>query len=345
MTLVELLVVIAIIGILVALLLPAVQAAREAARLTQCKNNLRQVGIAALNFESTHRALPAGGWNAAWIGDPNVGAGPRQPGGWIFQSAPFLELAPQSLPGGGVTEFFALRDALTQMAAVPIPTMNCPSRRQAVAYPAYDEEGFNFSPPRQAAKTDYAANGGTRLVVGGKNSGPWIHIPFVGSQCAGEFPNCRWVSDDNWLRQNWDGVVGDHVGARLAQITDGASNTLLAAEKWVYSLYYDRVSVDSDVDNQTNGVPHDNPGDNGSMYVGHDYDNVRSGGVAPRRDSEYDRSNPQTDKKGKHYLRSFGGAHPAGLASVRCDGSVHLVDYDVESAVWANLSARNDGRQ
>ena len=91
-TLVELLVVIAIIGILVALLLPAIQAAREAARRSQCLNNLKQISLAALNFESTKKHFPHGTYN--WIDRYGGGAtGPlaQDRRCWMHDLWPFLE--------------------------------------------------------------------------------------------------------------------------------------------------------------------------------------------------------------------------------------------------------------
>ena len=90
-TLVELLVVITIIGVLIALLLPAVQAAREAARRTQCSNNLKQLALSSLNLEQTQLHFPTGGWGFLYTGDPNLGTGRNQPGGWLFNLLPFLE--------------------------------------------------------------------------------------------------------------------------------------------------------------------------------------------------------------------------------------------------------------
>src|SRR3954469_8325737 len=90
-TLVELLVVIAIIGILVALLLPAVQAAREAARRTQCQNHLKQMATGMMLHEAANKFLPVGGWCAVRSGDPDLGYGRAQPGGWPYNILSYIE--------------------------------------------------------------------------------------------------------------------------------------------------------------------------------------------------------------------------------------------------------------
>ena len=114
-TLVELLVVIAIIGILVALLLPAVQSAREAARRVQCTNHLKQLGLAALNHESAIRHFPAGGWSYRWIGDPDRGTNWRQPGGQFYNMLPYMEQEVVYQLQSGQANGFPVRNAAKTM--------------------------------------------------------------------------------------------------------------------------------------------------------------------------------------------------------------------------------------
>ena len=156
-TLVELLVVIAIIGILVALLLPAIQSAREAARRNQCQNNLKQVGLAFLNYESAITELPSGGWGYYWTGDPDMGTGERQPGGWAFSILPYVEQSNVFVVGEGLTGA-AKRTALAKQVSQPISIFYCPSRRAAtLSYgPGYSFNSAN-PPDNMVAKTDYAA--------------------------------------------------------------------------------------------------------------------------------------------------------------------------------------------
>lgn len=137
-TLVELLVVIAIIGVLVALLLPAIQAAREAARRTQCKNNLKQYGLALQNFHDSHKVVPPARWNG---GSPS----------WLALLMPFME---------GQNEFdlwnFAksYRDPENQPAReVSLPFYFCPSRRTG---PMLSSEPFPAPEDAPGSLGDYA---------------------------------------------------------------------------------------------------------------------------------------------------------------------------------------------
>ena len=165
-TLVELLVVIAIIGILVALLLPAVQSAREAARRLQCKNHIKQLSLGAIMHMETHGYFPSGGWGWHYAGDPNAGFGEKQPGGWCYSILPYVEQI--SLHDMGKSSTDAVRKAeQAKAAAVPLPIFNCPSRRPCKGRPFVHGTNFNNTDrPPAAQRTDYAACAGT----GGQNT-------------------------------------------------------------------------------------------------------------------------------------------------------------------------------
>ena len=145
-TLVELLVVIAIIGTLVALLLPAVQNAREAARRMQCQHHLRQMGLAAISHQTAHGYYPSNGWGFRWMGDPDRGAGSTQPGGWTYQILPFLEEGSMHRFGSGLAEPEKRVQLALQKAHV-VPLFHCPSRRPAQGYPG-DELSYKLGRAR-----------------------------------------------------------------------------------------------------------------------------------------------------------------------------------------------------
>jgi prepilin-type N-terminal cleavage/methylation domain-containing protein len=133
-TLVELLVVCAVIGILLGMMLPAVQAAREAARRTQCINHLKQQGLACHNLHDAHKHLPHGGWGWAWVGDADRGYGLKQPGGQFYQILPYMEQQALYQIGAGETQSQKRRTHAVR-AGIPLATYYCPTRRATLPYP------------------------------------------------------------------------------------------------------------------------------------------------------------------------------------------------------------------
>jgi prepilin-type N-terminal cleavage/methylation domain-containing protein len=198
-TLVELLVVITIIGILIALLLPAVQAAREAARSMQCSNNLKQMAMAFHLHEGARTILPDGG-EQYWVGRVMLGSepatAPSQKWGWPYQILPYIEQeALWRLPND------------EDVKKTPISLYNCPTRRGAMVI----ELPSAWGGPR--AMMDYAGNGGT-------NRTGDLAWGMLGNGL--DAPICR--RPDKSSNNRGSSVT-------FACISDGTSNTLLLGEK------------------------------------------------------------------------------------------------------------------
>lgn len=317
-TLVELLVVIAIIAMLVTLLLPAVQAAREAARRIQCTNNLKQIGLAGLNHESAQGYMPSSGWGFKWTGDPDRGFGAKQPGGWIYDVYPFMEGSDIWSIGKGLDGYSsggAKFNALALQRAAVVPMLHCPTRREAKGYPV-TESSVNAAQPKSESKTDYAANGGSRENYLGS---------YGNTTCFEKYPNCGFPDTDQF-----DGVSGVRSEVTMAKISDGTSKTVFVGEKYLNPLYYH--TGGSCVDNNSNSQGND-------WDVNRWFPTGRKGMTSIRA---WDQRRPMQDTPGfENCTQRMGSAHSSGVQMVYCDGSVHTVEYGVNEWVYAALGSRN----
>ena len=303
-TLVELLVVIAILGVLMSLLLPAVNSVRESMRRAQCKNNLKQLGDAGLQHLAAQGHFPSSGWGWTWNGDPDRGFGARQPGGWIYNSLAYLGLDMIHDKGKGMLASDKF-NALAEAEQAIIPPLNCPTRRKLMAYPC-PYPAYNAASVSVCSKTDYAANGGSVVM---DSSGP-----SEGSGCFAIYPLCHWSWPD---QSKFNGVSGERSEVQASHVIDGLSNVFFAGEKSLNPLLYYTGSDGAD---------------NSSALQGNDWDVNRWVNAAPERDTP-----------GVDFYYGFGSAHSAGVHFVFCDGHVQMLSYQVDPATFSSLGVRNDG--
>lgn len=305
-TIVELLVVIGIIGLLIALTLPAIEMARESGRTTQCKNNLRQLGIAATSHVAAHRHFPTGGWGRGWAGDPDRGYDSHQPGGWTFNLLAYSEEFALRELGKGQDDP-EKRLAGQQRASTPIPLFNCPSRRAAKAYRVRPRRTYyNIDRPTSAGRSDYAANMGHRWCC--ESPGP---KDFETGDARG------WAAKG----ARASGLVFPGSMIRPAHILDGLSHTYLIGEKYLQTTQYETgLSL----------------GDDQSWDVGFDRDINRTTQAAGKRVLRQD------EERSSHSL-GFGSAHPFGVQFLLADGSVQVVSYSADQTTLDRMASRNDG--
>jgi prepilin-type N-terminal cleavage/methylation domain-containing protein/prepilin-type processing-associated H-X9-DG protein len=291
-TLVELLVVISIIGVLMGLLLPAINSARESGRKTQCLSNMKNLGYASLQSVEKLRRFPSGGWGPLWVGYPDGGAGIKQPGGWVYNLLPYLEETSLHDLGQGLTnaQDAQMQGALARQIATTQSIMSCPTRRSAQPWPAmtanpnmnpYDPlsttGATQITGVVNVARGDYAANAGVEYMKSGSGSsateteqqfGCFLDPTNpTGSSTTASFPTnyADGVANTNGTVFNqafsWSGVIFQRSNISDGSIKDGQSKTYLIGEKFV-----DRRHTE---DGQYYG-------DQGNMYSGMGADNYRT---------------------------------------------------------------------
>lgn len=345
-TLVELLVVIAIIGVLVALLLPAIQAAREAARRSQCVNNLKQLSLAHINYESTNRGfvyLAKFWYNNVENAPVNWGPGyhdahPGAPGGWWDDHGWYIALMPYieqaNLTSAGDPNAALSSAANEQVRKAFVSIHSCPSDM------GLQRNEWNIDIWARV-RTNYVVNAGNTLY--GQLD---MHVPCPGTTTP---RICMFGG----------APFGPAKVTSLAKITDGTANTLMMAEGLVLPETEAWGGPYSDAQTALGGqvftgwqTPNTNLPD-ALCRLGSWLNNVRDGFIAqgipvPNAEVNLTRftveaqlapigsyDDPLGHRRQYTTTRSH---HPGGVNSSRCDGSVAFVQDDVSPIIWQAMT-------
>jgi prepilin-type N-terminal cleavage/methylation domain-containing protein len=335
-TLVELLVVIAIIGVLVSLLLPAVQAAREAARRQQCQNNLKQIGLGIQNHLSAKTYFPSAGSNSDdFYTQPAdaKGAGFDR-FGWGFQILPYIEQMPLYTAAKDLQPFNEMQSGYS-LVETPMATYSCPTRGQRFSDPRADGVVF--------ALGDYAG----------------VIFGYLLDQGASSF-DYNTGTGRSLKEYGWKGIIskGGHRDAsgtysrwtrvKAKDVTDGTSNTIAIMEKAVWNQRYTSSSEWTDGWYEIPGWAHNAhqptmrsvPGDGKGATFG-----TPGRGTAPAPLGD-EAVTVGSEQRADVEDQGFGSAHNGIMLAVFGDGSVRGVRIDIDNAPGGalfRLGCRDDG--
>lgn len=332
-TLVELLVVIAIIGILVALLLPAIQAAREAARRTQCTNHLKQLGLALQNYLSARKEVLPGGMYQQSNTDPPAhaaGTGNYQGESFFVYLMPYME-EQVVYDRWKFTSRGENSAQTTSPAATSITTLLCPSEVPAekVCYFPTPVSGANMAFPGYYSVTNYAGNHGIKNYYPGDTDASDDGMFYVWASPGSNSGVC-------YTQPAPKPCVRHDRGVALKTVTDGTSKTLLFGERSLDDPGFNALTSNFRSDlllhqwalwGWTGGF----------KMAGHV---SRSGGTIPinYKVTPVGCSGYQCqDEK----LRAWGSSHPGGAVFVMVDGSTRYISESISLVTLAAISTRN----
>lgn len=327
-TLIELLVVIAIIAILIALLLPAVQQAREAARRTQCKNNLKQLGLAMHNYHDVFNRFPHNHGRLVQV--PNVNQ-QFADFSWLYMILPYIEQAP--LYGQIVTSPVALgtpdrnHNALgvnAQLRRTVIAGFLCPSNEMPSVRPNQTHGGYRWNGASEAAGTDYVGSLG-HVWSGWKDCGAVPDFPGSTLFVRGSNPGTPWVDGEQAHEQiNYNGVFRQSGSWGIRDIVDGTSNTVAVFENMHYR--------------GGNGVNFRFDASQYSSWISplHAVHNLRN---------PINNRNPAW-MQGENDLRceSPSSRHTGGIQVCLADGSVKFLSENIDNLLRYRIAVRNDNQ-